>query len=168
MIACLVAVIVFDNHCSRGITTALARLKVNYKLVLPSEVPSWNPTHVILAEGTEVPTWVINSKIPVLGIGSGMVSIAKLLRGMTRKLSNSEHGTIEVTEILDNIQITKDRSFNRTERVISLPSTIRVVGVTTKDDIAFFFHERWWGIQYHPESSKYGDLQIFRRFLSCT
>lgn len=184
MSVCLVALIPFEPRLTREVTSMLNRLSIDYRIVLPNEVPKFIPTHVIIAGGSQsaggiervegqseelkIPQWVLNRKMPVLGIGSGMVMIARLFQGCICKLPNPQKGLVEITEINDGYHISNNRWLNRDERVISLPSGFQVIGVTSEGDIASFVANRWWGVQYHPEKSRYKDIGIFRRFFAQT
>lgn len=171
----LVALVAFGKTSSEKITRSLNTLKVDYRIVLPDEIPTFEPTHIILSGGPKhvyeedhphLPKWVIESKCPVLGICYGMQLIAYTFGGNVIKMPQKEEGPVEVTEMINNTQTTYVRWMNRYDRVTSIPNTFYVTAVTNDDHLAAFTdHNKWWAIQYHPESSKHGDLNVFRRFL---
>jgi GMP synthase-like glutamine amidotransferase len=165
MSSCPVVLIVSDDHPVKRLTIILNRLDVKYCLFLPNETPNFTPTHVILVGGNIVPQWAIDSNARVLGLGSGMLSIARISRGLIRKV-NHQVGQLDVTEIINGYQFTKTRWIDRDEIVMRLPGIFKVIGVSSQDDIISFTDgKKWWGVQYHAEISKYGDTQVFRQFL---
>lgn len=163
-----VALVLYADRSIKGITSILTRLKVDYRVVLPNEIPNFTPTHIILYEGTEgseIPKWVLDSTAPVLGIGYGMIMIARYFRATIRPTDRESEPT-EITEIVDGYQTTGTRWMNKRARIISLPANFRVMGVTPQEDIASFTdNRRWWGFQYYPEFPGYQDYDVFKRFL---
>lgn len=178
MTLCLVALVVFGNESSKRIGRVLQRLKINYGVVLPNEVPAFTPTHIILSGGPghvyepnhyPMPEWILRSNIPVLGICYGMQLIAHTFGGNVVKMKEKEEGPVDVTEIIDNHQIINIRWMNRYDQVVWLPNMFTITGVTSKNHIACFTdYKRWWAVQYHPESVKHGDLNVIRNFLIST
>ena len=176
MARCLVALVVFGKDSTRRLGRALRKLKIDYGVVLFDETPVFKPTHIILSGGPKhvyeddyypMPKWVLNSNVPVLGVCYGMQLIAKTFGGNVRKMEAQEKGPVEVTEIIDGNQITSTRWMNRMDQVTLLPSRFTVTGVTSRNHIAAFTDwNRWWAVQYHPESLKHGDLSVIRRFLN--
>ena len=176
MTSCLVALIVFGNDSSKLIGRLLKRLKIEYMLLFPHEKPKILPTHIILSGGPghvydsnhlSIPEWILECNIPVLGICYGMQLIAHTFGGVVIKMNEKEEGLIDVTEIIDNHQITNARWMNRYDQVLYLPNKFTITGVTNKNHIASFTDfKRWWAIQYHPESIKHGDPSVIRRFLT--
>lgn len=175
----LVAVVAFGELSARNISHVLCRLRVNYKIVLPNEIPTFQPTHIILSGGSKhvyeydhypLPEWVINSNVPVLGICYGMQLIVHTFGGIVIRMPKKEHGPVEITELLygDKLlqQVTSYRWMNRHDQVISIPNTFDITAVTKDNHIAAFTdHKRWWAVQYHPESQRCGTLHLFRTFL---
>jgi GMP synthase (glutamine-hydrolysing) len=178
MTSCSVALIVFGNDSSKKISRALQRLKINYVILFPNEIPSFVPTHIILSGGPghvyepnhySMPEWVLKSNVPVLGICYGMQLIAHTFGGTVIKMKDKEDGPVEVTEIIDGHQIINTRWMNRYDQVVWLPNTFIITGVTSKNHIAAFTdYKQWWAVQYHPESIKHGDLSVIRKFLNNT
>ena len=176
MTSCLVALVVFGDDSARRLGRALKRLKIDYGVVLHDETPAFTPTHIILSGGPghvyennhhSMPKWILDSNVPVLGICYGMQLIAKTFGGTVSRMNEKEQESVEVTEIIDGQQVTSTRWMNRFDQVMWLPNTFTVTGVTSKNHIACFTdHKRWWAVQYHPESIKYGDLNIIRKFVN--
>lgn len=171
-----VAVVNFGSISTNGICNILMKLNIDYQIVLPDETISFNPTHIILSGGSKhvynkdhysIPKWVLDANVPVLGICYGMQLIAYTFGGVVRKMTKKEEGPAEITEIIDNNQVSSIRWMNREDQVLSVNNHFSITGVTNKNHIASFTdYDKWWAIQYHPESKKYRDLNVFRRFLN--
>lgn len=171
----LIAVVAFGKNSVDRICYILNRLNIEYRIVLPDEIPNFAPTHIILSGGPKhvyeedayiMPQWVLNAQCPVLGICYGMQLIAHTFGGLVGRMKNKEEGPIEVTEIINSIQTTNIRWMNRYDQVMSVPNIFNVTGVTNMDHIAAFTdNNKWWAVQYHPEGIKYKDVSVFRRFL---
>lgn len=175
---CFVIVVAFGNKSTDKIARCLNLLNVNYKICNPDMIPNprYNkPTHVILSGGPKhvyewdhypMPQWVLDIQCPVLGICYGMQLIAKTFNGVVVRMSEVEQGSVEVTEIIDGYQQTFYRWMYRHDLVLAIPSIFNITAVTDRDHIAAFTdNHKWWAIQYHPESCKHRDLDVFRRFL---
>lgn len=175
----LVAILVFGDISTRRITRVLTQLDVDYRLVLPRETPDFRPTHIILSGSTHhvyepdhyiMPEWVRTSPCPVLGVCYGMQLIAHTFGGTIVRMCDRERGAIQVTELLNDPtvkEVIKPRWMNHRDLVTSLPSQFQVTAVTSNNHIAAFTdYQKWWAVQYHPESKNHGDSSIFQRFLS--
>lgn len=176
----LVALVAFGKLSTENIANTLDKLHVPYIIVLPYEVPTFHPTHIILSGGPKhvyesdhypLPEWVINSDVPVLGICYGMQLIAHTFGGLVIRMDQKEVGPVEITELICSMgslqQITKCRWMHRYDQVISLPKMFNVTAVTQNNHIAAFTDGRkWWAVQYHPESPKYPTKRLFKRFLT--
>ncbi len=174
----LIALISFGVESTQKIAYFLNFQGIKYIILHPEDIPKFEPTHIILSGGPDhvyekehhsIPQWVINSSCPVLGICYGMQIIAHTFGGSVVSMLKLEKGPVEVTEIITDgkskNQITELRWMNRYDQVVSVPNIFSVTGVTHKNHIAAFTdHKKWWAVQYHPESKKYGDKNIFRRF----
>ena len=170
-----VAVIIYGTKSMEGIATVLRRLHIPYKLYYPNEIPNEHHSHIILSGGPkhvydsdiQVPAWIINSPSPVLGICFGMQLIAKTFGGVIKRLEQKEEGMIDVIELINNEQIIRQRYMNRYDYIYSLPDNFTITGITKNNCIATFTdYNKWWCVQYHPESNNAIDVELFRRFLS--
>lgn len=174
----LVAVIAFGAKSTENITQVLIGLNINYQILLPWENPDFEPTHVILSGGSKhvyetdhdpIPKWILDSKVPVLGICYGMQLIAKTFGGIVKRMPVKEKGPINVTEFIDGNQQVHICQMNRHDQVVIMPESFYITGVTDKNHIASCTDKKkWWGVQYHPESQKYRDTKVFERFLKNT
>lgn len=171
----LVAVVAFGKTSTANIVNILVQLGISYRIVLAHELPTCKYTHIILTGGPKyvtryeyyrLPQWITDSDCPVLGICYGMTLIAHAVGATVQQLSEHEHGPTEVTEIIDGRQLITTRWMNRHYRISDVPKAFHVTGVTTDNHIASFTdYRKWWGCQYHPESVRYRDRNIFARFL---
>src|SRR5579863_7613215 len=96
---CLVALVAFGATSCQKISRVLTRLNIDYRIVLPNEIPEWQPTHIILSGGPKhvyeddhdpMPQWVLDSECPVLGICYGMQLIAKTFGGIVVAMPEKE------------------------------------------------------------------------------
>lgn len=176
MSICVVALVQFGKDSTKRLSRALNRMNVDNRIILPHETPTFTYTHIILSGGPKhvyeedhyaMPKWVMESKVPVLGICYGMQLIAKTFDGNVVRMQLAEQGPIEVNEIIDGYQVINNRWMNRLDNVVILPPNFTKTGVTNKNHIASFTdYKRWWAVQYHPEAKKHGDLNVLRRFLN--
>lgn len=188
----LVALMAFGKTSMEKIIRVLDLLKVNFVIILPGDTPSfkdYSPTHIILSGGPKhvyetnhyiLPQWIIESQCPVLGICYGMQLIAYTFGGTVIRMPEREEGPVSITEFVNNctsnheglnitspVQVTHTRWMNRHDQVMYVPKMFDITGVTYKNHISSFTdNKKWWAVQYHPESSKHGDIHIFKRFLN--
>lgn len=176
----LVAIVVYGQESSQNLCRLLNGLQIKFKLILPNEIPLWGssggPSHIILTGGPahvydplapSIPSWVLQSKAPVLGICYGMELIAQTFGGIVAKMEKAETGLVEVTEIIDGVQSTLSRWMNRMDQVLAAPPTFVVTGVTSEGHIAAITDQaRCWGVQYHPESPCDPNKEVLKRFLT--
>ena len=176
MNSCIVALVSFGNDSTKRLSSMLNKLKVNYRIVYLNEIPSFEYTHIILSGGPKhvyetnhypMPQWVLDSNAPVLGICYGMQLITKTFGGTVAPMSAVEKGPVNVTEIINGHQVINSRWMNRLDRIVILPPHFTITGVTYLNHIAAFTdYNKWWAVQYHPESKKHGDPSVLKRFLS--
>lgn len=172
----IVALVSFGNDSTKRISRMLVRLKVAHRIVYLNEIPSFEYTHIILSGGPKhvyeidhypMPQWVLDSPAPVLGICYGMQLITKTFGGTVLPMNTPEKGPIEITEIINGNQVINNRWMNRLDRIVVLTPNFIITGVTYLNHIASFTdYNKWWAVQYHPESKKHGDITVFKRFLS--
>ena len=174
----LVAVVMYGIESTRNIINILTRMNINYKIVLPTETPPYSPTHIILSGASPrredslrqyLPSWVINSDCPTLGISYGMNLIVEYFGGFIVRNENVNKNVVEITEIVSGEQLNYLRWIDDDICVIDLPEEFDITGVTDLNYIASFTDNvKWWGVKYHPEIKFYRDADVFRRFLEHT
>lgn len=172
----IIAVVAFDESSTRKIARILIMLNMRYIIVLPDEIPNFEPTHIILSGGPDhvyepkhrkLPRWVIDAKCPVLAICYGMQLIAHTFGGTVVKMSEKEVGLVPVMELIDDKHHVLLRWMNREDRVLNVPSGFTITGVTDRNHIASFTDFRkYYAVQYHPENRKALDISIFEKFLN--
>lgn len=172
----IIAIVSYGDISTENIEECCNLLDVPYIIIYPNEVPRCKITHIILSGGPdhvhhkkhlELPEWVMNNEIPVLGICYGMQLIAHNFGGSIIHMKEKEEGLIGISEFINGHQYNYMRWMNRYDRVIWIPYEFDITGVTTKDHIAAFTdNKKWWAVQYHPEAPQGRDLTVFKRFLS--
>lgn len=170
-----VIVVNFGQKSALRIGLVLDFLYVKHKIASPDEVINPNkishvilsggPNHVYEANSYKMPKWIFNFKGPVLGICYGMQVIAHTLdETSVIKMNEHQKGPTEVDEIIDGEMRRTIRWYNRIDQVIKIPSTFKITGVSD-GTIAKIDNKLWCGVQYHPETEGYVDLNLFLRFL---
>lgn len=173
----LVVIVVFGQQSTANIVRCLNMIDVAFKLVLPEELPKYPYSHIILSSSSRndennIPSWVVYSQAPVLGIGYGMELIATYFGATLESLKCKEMGLKYITEISGGRQSQQPRWIHRHSRVTNIPSSFSVVGVmdgkdmNSGDVISFTDYKKWWAVQYHPEAPNHVDTAIFKRFLN--
>ena len=174
----IVALVSFGMRSTEKISRSLHRLQVDHKIVLLTETPDFEYTHVILSGSNKritkddyymMPDWILFTDQPVLGIAYGFELIIKTLGGYISDLQTIDKGASFMTEIIDNKHVTNLRWVNRADRIISLPINFFITGVNKHNQIiAGNDGTKWYGVQYHPEANKFKDISIFAKFLNDT
>jgi len=170
-----VALLVFGKISSRDIYNVLCRLNVECRVVLPGETPDFNFTHIIISGGphsvyqesfTILPSWIVDSTCPVLGICYGAQLIAAHFGSVIKRMDELKKGCFDIIEFRGDKQVTISRYINCIDEISYLSDNFTVTGVTNDNKIASFTDEkRFWGVQYRPESTRSKDSKIFKRFL---
>jgi GMP synthase (glutamine-hydrolysing) len=173
-----VVIINYGQTSSNRIASVLISLGVDYVVILPWQNIDFTPSHIILSGGPghvynrptrNLPALINDTNIPVLGICYGMQLIAQYLGGTVEAMDKVEKGPVYVTELINNRQTRTVRWMNHLDLVKSLPDDLHITGVTALGHIAVFTdHEKWWAVQYHPESLMHRDVTVFERFLGLT
>lgn len=171
----LVAVVIFGKTSSINIIDLLINLHIKFIILAPGDKPYILPTHIILSGGPKhvyendhypLDLWIIQNKIPVLGICYGMQLIAHTFGGKVSRMKEKEEGLIPVTEYINGMVVKNLRWMYRFDNVDQLPIFFTITGVTDKNQIASFTdNSKWWAVQYHPESIYCKDYSVITRFL---
>jgi GMP synthase (glutamine-hydrolysing) len=167
---------VIDYGLVTNIISVLQNLNVPFFIIDHIIVPIIKPTHIILSGGPdhvyepnhrELPDWIINSNIHVLGICYGMQIICKTFGGLVGKLPEKENGIILVEEYINNNLYINNRWFNRFDNVYVCPPNFTILGVSDKNYIVSITDcVKYLGVQYHPENPNAIDYNFFIYFLS--
>lgn len=173
----LVVIVNYGNTSSYQIAETLNDLQVDYQIISYDETPSFQYTHIILSGGDshvycdsqQLPHWVIQSPAPVIAICYGMQLVAHHFGGVVRRMDHLEKGLVQVIEIVDEYQSKTERWMNRYDHVIVVPPQFNVTGVTVKGHIAAFTDDdKYYAVQYHPESINARDYNFFIKHLQLT
>ena len=165
-----VVVIDFGSQYSQLITRRVRELGV-YSELLPHDV-SWervaalHPKGIILSGGPssvydagapQLPGWVLESGLPVLGICYGLQLLARAHGGVVAPASHREYGpaTIEQTGTADplftNLPATLDVWMSHGDHVETCPPGFAVIASTANAPVAAIARGHIAGIQFHPE-----------------
>lgn len=133
-----------------------------------------NPVGVILSGGPasvtgdqspQLPAWLFESNLPLLGVCYGMQAMAAALGGEVHCSPISEYGYAKVTQVMatplfeglqDGLmgnQPYLDVWMSHGDKVTELPPGFKCIGQTEDAPIAAMAHENqlWFGVQFHPE-----------------
>lgn len=146
----------------------------------PEEVMSHEPKGIILSGGPnsiyephapQLPTYLLESGLPVLGICYGMCAIAHTLGGVVEPASEGEYGSAILTTAIDNPLFEKGEQtvwMSHGDRIESLPPGFINLARTDHSPIAAMgnMELNWYGLQFHPEvMHTHGGKEIIARFV---
>lgn len=167
-----VCVINYGNISTRNIIECLRRVGIyNYRVIYPYGCVWEDTTHLILSGGpahvydTEreiLPGWVLGNGYKIMGICYGMQLICYNL-GSRIMNGDVQKSLSRIYEIGNGRMYS--RWMNRTDYVLDVPGCFDVVSVCERGYVAGIESEDMICVQYHPESPRMRDLDIFRRFL---
>ncbi|MCX7115927.1 MAG: glutamine-hydrolyzing GMP synthase [Gammaproteobacteria bacterium] len=127
---------------------------------------SGGPASVIGEQALQLPAWLFDIQVPVLGICYGMQAMAVALGGQVEKAEASEYGYAKLSHVarstlLDGLVDELDEKgagclhvwMSHGDHVIKLPPDFQVIGQTTNAPIAAMAHRHkpWYALQFHPE-----------------
>ncbi len=146
--------------------------KLNH-LRVKAFVLSGGPASVYAADAPSLPSYVINSEVPVLGICYGMQLLAYTLGGVVDPAAQREYGhaVLRVSESAN--PMFKDLPgelpvwMSHGDHVVQLPAGFRVVAQSDNAPVAMMAYDQGHvGIQFHPEvvHTPQGD-QLIQNFL---
>lgn len=179
-----VVVLDYGSQYSQLITRRVRELGV-YSEVVPhdatwDELSRLDPKGVILsggpasvyAEGApQLPGWVMEQELPVLGICYGMQLLAHALGGKVDPADHREYGPATITVESDHPLFTGlperlDVWMSHGDHITRMPDGFRVLAKSPNSPIAAMGTDRYAGIQFHPEvqhTPRGGDM--LRNFL---
>lgn len=167
----VVAILALEHSTTSKIASILNQMGISYHIMTVSDKPEHVYSHIIIGGGSKstvetLPSWIINGKEPVLGIGYGMQLVAKTFGGKITSICKQEKGCAYITEHIEGKFSYSQRWMNRCDVVTALPSQFMVTAITDDDvPVAFTDGKKWWCYQYHPECPDFGNVQIFKNFL---
>lgn len=139
---------------------------------------SGSPESTLEAGSPQLPSWVFEMDLPVLGICYGMQAMAKKFGGEVAAGNHREFGaaTLVVEQESDLLDITHEGAklkelnvwMSHGDRVEKLPENFVCIGSSQNAPIAAMKHESkpYYGLQFHPEvtHSEFG-LELLGKFV---
>ena len=131
---------------------------------------SGGPASVYDAGAPMVPTYVLESHKPVLGICYGMQALTHALGGMVSPSSKREYGLAEVETVIANPLLMDGRRrvwMSHGDRIESLPDGFAALAKSANSPYAAIgdVERGYYGVQFHPEVSHTQDgTEILGRF----
>lgn len=131
---------------------------------------SGGPASVYAEGAPTLPTYVLESGLPVLGICYGMQLLAHTLGGKVNPAPEREYGFASMDTLLTN-PLLPSRPFqvwmSHGDRITDLPPGFVVLARSANSPVAAMgdFERRYFGLQFHPEvKHTEGGADILRRF----
>lgn len=194
-INCCILIIDFGSQYTQLLLRRIRELGVYSKLcdwrINKSQLCKLNPSGIIFSGGPysvvkktapQIPDFIFELGIPILGICYGMQILASQLRGAVQSTNMiGEYGFAQIQVISQNVLIhgiydhidtggkfILDVWMSHGDVVMTVPIGFSVIGITQNNQIAIMAHEinKWYGVQFHPEvtHTKKG-TDILRRFV---
>jgi GMP synthase (glutamine-hydrolysing) len=182
-----VVILDFGSQYSQLIARRVREQQVYCELVphsaLAGKVMGLNPRGFILSGGPasvyeedapQLPAYVLESGLPILGICYGMQLLAHHLEGKVAPASKQEHGPAEVTITNTNSSLFSSLPsplpvwMSHGDRIERLPTGFSVLASTANSPIAAMGDEdlKRYGLQFHPEVAHTPlGKEIIRNFL---
>lgn len=134
-------------------------------------VLSGGPASVYEAGAPQLPTFVFESRLPILGICYGMQALTFALGGQVGAVKEREYGFANVAITQTNPLIpsgTQRVWMSHGDRIESLPSGFLPLAASDNSPIAAIgdMQRHYYGVQFHPEVRHTpGGAEILRRFV---
>lgn len=165
----LIAVLDFGSQYAQLIARRVREAQV-YCELLPWDTPeelvtslnpkgfilSGSPASVYAPNAPNVPSYVLESRRPILGICFGMQALTQALGGLVVASGEREYGAAELETVKSNpiIPAGKHRVWmSHGDRVEKPPAGFEVLAKSRNSPIAVIgdFERNYYGIQFHPE-----------------
>ena len=128
---------------------------------------SGGPDHVYDNGSRQLPEWINQVTVPILGICYGMQLLCKYLQGKVIPQSEIEYGHVLIKSLKDDILLGNFTEqivwMNHYDTVTDIPSDLEITSISQNGYIASVNNGKWWGVQMHPENSI--GTNIFKNFL---
>ena len=132
---------------------------------------SGGPSSVYDPDAPFLPAYVLESKVPILGICYGMQALTQALNGRVAPSNQREYGMAQVETVLENPLLGPGQQqvwMSHGDRVDTLPLGFKLIARSDHSPIAGMYDEnrRIFGLQFHPEVRHTpGGKEILRRFV---
>jgi len=164
-------IIIFDygSQYTRLISRRLREKKVFCDLVTPNIDPNFfkdrnikgfilsgGPNSVYDKNTPKIPSWILKTNLPVLGICYGMQLIAQEFNGTIEKAKNREYGSAVLkikkdSKLFFNIPPSNKVWMSHSDKIINLPENFTATAETNNSFCAAFEKDNFYGVQFHPE-----------------
>ena len=131
---------------------------------------SGGPASVYDREAPSVPTYVLESQLPVLGICYGMQALTYALGGTVESSTKREYGLAEIETIQANPLLPEGRRsvwMSHADRIERPPEGFVTLARSANSPFAVIgnLHRGYFGVQFHPEvRHTQGGSEILRHF----
>ncbi len=117
---------------------------------------SGGPASVYAPDAPQIPEYVLENQLPVLGICYGMQALTRALGGVVKPTDEREYGPAEVQVIQSNPIVETGRYtvwMSHGDRVEQPPEGFNIFAVTDNSPAAFIgdAERGYFGVQFHPE-----------------
>jgi len=131
---------------------------------------SGGPASVYAEGAPQIPSYVLESKLPVLGICYGMQALTHALGGRVAPSPEREFGVASVRTVTKNPLLPEapfDALMSHGDRITRLPEGFKTLAVSENSPVAAMGDSTrgYYGLQFHPEvRHTQGGATILRRF----
>jgi GMP synthase (glutamine-hydrolysing) len=117
---------------------------------------SGGPSSVYALNAPQIPDYVLESGLPILGICYGMQALTKALGGRVAPSDDREYGPANIEILLPNPIIEKGRHkvwMSHGDRVEKPPHGFEVLAASENSPVGFIgdINKGYFGVQFHPE-----------------
>lgn len=179
-----IAILDFGSQYAQLIARRVREVNVYCELfpwdAAPEQVLSLNPKGFILSGGPAsvyepgapiLPDYVLESKLPILGICYGMQALTHALGGRVAPSSRREYGLAQAETLLPNPLMSGGAQpvwMSHGDRIEVPPPAFTILARSDNSPIAAMgdLQRNYFGVQFHPEVHHTpGGLEILRRFV---
>ncbi len=178
-----IAVLDFGSQYAQLITRRVREAHVYCELFTwnehPATVMALNPKGYILSGGPasvyepgapQIPAYIFESHLPILGICYGMQALTRALGGTVGRTSQREYGMAEIETAGSNPLVDEGRRMvwmSHGDRIEQLPTGFTSLARSSSSPFAMIGDptRSYYGVQFHPEvRHTAGGSEILRRF----
>ncbi len=132
---------------------------------------SGGPSSVYDVNAPQVPQYVIDSGLPILGICYGMQALTHALGGRVASSDQREYGHASIHVEMNNPMLPKGTRqvwMSHGDRIEEMPPGFALIASSSNSPIAAMgdLHRGYYGVQFHPEvRHTEGGTEILRQFI---